>query len=717
MVDVSCLIGTELNISQDQVRSTIALLDQSCTIPFISRYRKEATGGLDEVAVGDIAGRLTYFRELDARRQTVIETIESQGAMTAELRDVINSCTNHTKLEDIYLPYKPRRRTRASIARERGLEPLALEFISGSASDIVAQASADDVQGASDIIAEWVSETAAVRDAVRGVFARKAVLSSSLAKGAAASGALVESGDKYKNYYDFSQPLARVPSHRLMAIMRGQREGVLRVVVDVEDTTDIVGLCVAVYFRVAVAHAVSVDRDCCEVVRDAVEDGYRRLIKPSIESEFLAAAKERADLESIRVFSSNLRQLLLESPLGERRTMGIDPGFRTGCKVVCLDAQGNLLHHDVFYLHQGGGDTATADKCVRSLVERYGIEAIAIGNGTAGREAEALVREVVRDCRKVAVYSVNEDGASIYSASEVAREELGEYDLTVRGAASIGRRLMDPLAELVKIDPKSIGVGQYQHDVDQKLLKQSLGAVVESCVNSVGVNLNTASKHLLGYISGLNNTVAANIVAYRAEHGAFGGRRELLSVPRLGAKVYEQAAGFLRIQGGGNVLDSTAVHPESYGIVEQMAADAGVSVARFIEDKELRKKINFNHYVSKGVGILTITAIMNELNREGRDSRQEFANVEFTPGIETINDLKEGMVVKGIVTNITNFGAFVNIGVKQDGLVHISQMANRYVANPSDVVTLKQEVMVKITEIDYSRGRIGLSMKALLEQE
>lgn len=686
------------------------------------------------------------------------------------------------RLEDIYLPYRPKRRTRASVARQRGLEGLALAFVGDtlstsdtSASTVAGYINVNDqvpdaesaIAGAKDIIAEWVSENAECRDVVRGVYNRTAVLVSKATKSganaamAAGTTATVSatdktvSLDKYKDYTEFSQPMARIPSHRLLAILRGQREGVLKISLTVDDQTTI--LAVGRAFckahegqnsnKVSNSGSRELRSGAEDYVAQAVADGYKRLIVPSIEAEVLSVAKERADIEAINVFANNLRQLLLEAPLGERLTMGIDPGFRTGCKVVCLSAQGDLLAHDTIYPHTMTSATAStttsasaaasnaatvtsgsakvnAQKTILSLIDKYNIEAIAIGNGTAGRETQRFVMQTLTSGGyegKVAVFLISEDGASIYSASQVARDELGEYDITVRGAASIGRRLMDPLAELVKIEPKSIGVGQYQHDVDQKLLRDGLGRVVESCVNRVGVNLNTASVHLLSYISGLNAKVAGNIVAYRSENGAYKTRAELLKVPRLGAKGYEQAAGFLRIAGGTNPLDSTAVHPESYSIVEDMARDLGVSVSTFImptkDGKELRNKININHYVSKGVGNLTITAIMNELNKEGRGARQEFGDFEFTPGIETINDLKEGMVVKGIVTNITNFGAFVNIGVKQDGLVHISQMANRYVANPSDVVSLKQEVMVKITEIDYSRGRIGLSMKALLEQE
>lgn len=705
MLEVSALIGQELNISTVQARSVISLLEQGSTIPFISRYRKEATGGLDEVAVEAVDRKYKYYTELQGRKLSILSTIESQGVLTDDLRSKIEDCTDSVTLEDIYLPYKPKRRTRATMAREKGLEPLAKQLLvardsqsedlaAGYLSDKVGSVQ-DAISGASDIVAEWVAEDPACRAVVRKAYDRTATLECKVTKGKE------QDGEKYADYFKFSQSLSRVPGHRILAMLRGQRDGFLKISLDVDDQSVTEQLC-----RTYKAGN--------RFVALAIEDSFKRLIAPSIEGESMSAAKERADGDAIKVFANNLRQLLLEAPLGQRRVLAIDPGFRTGCKVVCLSAQGDLLYHTTIYPHQPVGQVDKSASEIRALVAKYSIEAIAIGTGTAGRETEQFVRSLGLDCK---LYMVSEDGASVYSASEVARGELGEYDLTVRGSVSIGRRLMDPLAELVKIEPKAIGVGQYQHDVDQKMLKESLDRVVESCVNSVGVNLNTASSHLLTYVSGLNATVARNIVDYRAANGPFASRTQLLKVPRLGAKGFEQSAGFMRIDSSKNPLDNTAVHPESYGLVEQMASDLGVSLKDFVDKKEIREQVNINRYVSKGVGNLTITAIMNELNREGRDSRQEFGNFEFTPGISTINDLKEGMVVKGIVTNITNFGAFVNIGVKQDGLVHISQMANRYVANPADVVSLKQEVEVKITEIDYSRGRIGLSMKALLTEE
>lgn len=707
MVEVAALIGQELNISSAQARSVIALLEQGSTIPFISRYRKEATGGLDEVAVEAIDRRYRYYTELEDRKFSILSTIESQGVLSAELRVQIENCTDSVTLEDIYLPYKPKRRTRATMAREKGLEPLAQRLLLARDSQIEDLASGylsdkvdsvqDAVAGASDIVAEWVAEDPACRAMVRKAYDRTASLGCKVTKGKE------QEGEKYADYFKFSQPLSRVPSHRILAMLRGQRDGFLKISLDVDIQNVTEQLC-----RVYKAGN--------RFVALAIEDSFKRLIAPSIEGESISVAKERADSDAIKVFANNLRQLLLEAPLGQRRVLAIDPGFRTGCKVVCLSAQGDLLHHTTIYPHQPVNQVDKSTVEVKAMIAKYGIEAIAIGTGTAGRETEQFIRSLGLDS-KVGLYMVSEDGASVYSASEVARAELGDYDLTVRGSVSIGRRLMDPLAELVKIEPKAIGVGQYQHDVDQKMLKESLDRVVESCVNSVGVNLNTASSHLLTYVSGLNSTVARNIVEYRAANGPFESRSQLLKVPRLGAKGFEQSAGFMRIDSSKNPLDNTAVHPESYGLVRQMAEDMGVSLKDFVDKKEIREKVNINLYVSKGVGNLTITAIMNELNREGRDSRQEFGDFEFTPGISTINDLKEGMVVRGIVTNITNFGAFVNIGVKQDGLVHISQMANRYVANPADVVSLKQAVDVKITEIDYSRGRIGLSMKALLADE
>lgn len=728
MFSIPELIARQLSLSSlSQAENTIRLLDDGCTVPFISRYRKEATGGLDEVAVERIRELYGKYTELEKRKTTVLQTIEEQGKLTPELKAAIADCADMAVLEDLYLPYKPKRRTRGTIAREKGLEPLARMIMGQSVAgdlrtvaerfvkgDVVPDADAV-LAGASDIIAEWVGESAAARDNVRRTFASNGIIVSKIAKGADTN---KEESVKFSDYYDWSEPLRRCASHRLMAMARGEKAGVLRLSLglDTAQEESLMGRLNRIFVR-----REAKNREAINFVRRAVADGYKRLVKPSIETELLGMAKERADEEAIKVFAENLRQLLLAAPLGQKSILAVDPGFRTGCKVVCLDRQGNLVHNETIYPHVPQNKRAEAGEALRRMVRQYGVEAIAVGNGTAGRETEQLVRDLRLDMTDgsgpVPIYMVSEDGASVYSASATAREEFSDYDVTVRGSVSIGRRLMDPLAELVKIEPKAIGVGQYQHDVDQAKLKRSLDTVVESCVNRVGVSLNTASKHLLAYVSGLGPVLAGNIVEYRAANGAFRSRKELLKVPRLGAKSFEQSAGFLRIEGAANPLDDTAVHPESYPIVEKMAADLGVTVGELVKNESLRQKINLNHYVTKGVGIQTLTQIMSEFSKEGRDPRTENQNFQFAEGINSINDLQEGMVLPGIVTNITNFGVFVDVGAKQDGLVHISQLANKFVQNPADVVSLNQEVKVKVMEVDMGRKRISLSMKALLNEE
>lgn len=723
MMQVSGLIAQELSIKESQSAGTIKLLEQGSTIPFISRYRKEATGGLDEVFVGRIKELWEYYTQLESRKQTILDTIEQQGKITDALRSAIVGCYDSTQLEDIYLPYKPRRRTRATVAREMGLEPLAAVIMEQKGRDVAKEAadtiakiqktssdttaiptSEEAIGGAADIIAEWISEDLRSRSSVRELFTRQGHVASKIVKGKEAEAA------KYSNYFDFSEPLSRCAPHRLMAMVRGEKQGFLRLSLNIDDSATATDRLDRLFLQ---RNASKSER---HTIQDAIADGYKRLLRPSIESELLGAAKERADTEAIRVFAENLRQLLLTAPLGQKSILAIDPGFRTGCKVVCLDRQGTLLHNETIYPHPPQHESDKAKSRLAALVAKYNIEAIAIGDGTAGRETEIMVRSIAFDNAAPKIFMVSEDGASVYSASAVAREEFPEHDVTVRGSISIGRRLMDPLAELVKIEPKAIGVGQYQHDVDQTKLKRSLDTVVESCVNHVGVNLNTASKHLLTYISGLGPTLAKNIVEYRHDNGPFARRSDLLKVARLGAKAFEQSAGFLRISGGDNPLDDTAVHPESYAIIEKMALDLGVTVDELINNKNLRKTINLNLYVTKDVGILTLTEIMNEFSKDGRDSRAENQDFQFAEGINSINDLQEGMVLPGIVTNITNFGAFVDIGAKQDGLVHISQLANKFVSNPSDVISLHQEVTVKVMEVDLGRKRIGLSIKALLQE-
>lgn len=701
------LIARDLQIPAGQVERTIGLLNEGATIPFISRYRKEVTGGLDEVQIGAIKDQLDRLTELNKRKVTILATIEEQGKLTPELKKRIEDSWDSTEIEDLYLPYKPKRVTKAEIARKKGLEPLAQIVMMQNENNLSARIKSfikgevknaeEALQGARDIIAEWVNENESARNAVRNSFAHTAVISSKVIKGKE------EEGTKYRDYFEFSEPLSRASSHRLLALRRGEAEGILRVTIS-PDTES----CLDRLKR----RFVKGRGEASEQVANAVDDSFKRLLKPSIETEFANQSKAKADEEAIRVFAENLRQLLLAPPLGQKRVLGVDPGYRTGCKLVCLDAQGNLVHNEAIYPHPPQNEKGKAAAKVAQLVAAYAIDAIAIGNGTASRETEQFITNIRYD-RKVQVFVVSENGASIYSASKIAREEFPEYDVTVRGAVSIGRRLMDPLAELVKIDPKSIGVGQYQHDVAQTALKKSLDQTVESCVNLVGVNVNTASKHLLTYISGLGPTLAQNIVNYRAEHGPFGSRKELMKVPRMGEKAYEQSAGFLRIPDGKNPLDNSAVHPESYPIVERMAKDLKCSVAELISDKELKKKLKLEDYITEKVGMPTLQDIMEELDKPGRDPRQAIQVFAFDPTVKTIADLKEGQVLPGIVTNITNFGCFVDVGIKENGLVHISELADRFVSDPTQVVSIHQHVRVKVLSVDLSRKRVQLSMKGL----
>lgn len=702
-------ISDLLNINIKYVDNTLELLDSGCTIPFISRYRKERTGGLDEVQITQICELNERMKETAKRKETIIKTISEQGKLTPELEKRINECWEPEVLEDIYMPYKPKRRTRAQVARENGLEPLATIIMlqRDNAPETTARrfinenvkSEEDAIKGALDIIAENVSEDERSRSQLRNAFRRGAIITSKVIK----SKADTDEAAKYSDYFDFSEPLKRCSSHRLLAMRRGEKDGILRVSISADDEE-----CVEKLKRLFVRGYGR----CSTLVGEAVADSFKRLLKPSIETEFATMSKENADGDAIAVFAENLRQLLLAAPLGQKRVMGIDPGFRTGCKVVCLDEQGNLLHHEAIFPHPPRNEQIEASTQIKEMVKKYGVEAIAIGNGTASRETDRFVKTLgLAD--SIQVFTVSEDGASVYSASKTAREEFPDKDVTVRGAVSIGRRLMDPLAELVKIDPKSIGVGQYQHDVDQAKLKKSLDLTVESCVNSVGINLNTASKHLLTYVSGLGPTLAQNIIDYRTANGAFSSRSQLLKVPRLGPSAFEQSAGFLRIPDAKNPLDNTAVHPESYKIVEKMAKDCGCSVAELIKDKDKRKSIRLDRYVSEKVGMPTLTDIMAELEKPGRDPREQLEEFEFDPNVSTPDDLVEGMVLPGIVTNITNFGAFVDIGVHQDGLVHISQLADRYVSAPTQVVKLHQHVMVKVIEVDRRRNRKSLSMKAV----
>lgn len=710
MEEFSQMIAAELKLPAHRIANTLKLLQGGATIPFISRYRKEATGGLDEVQIGDTQTRYEKLCELSKRKETVLSTIEEQGKLAPELKARISACWNATELEDIYLPFKPKRKTRAEAARAKGLEPLALLLMMQKENNLAAKVrnfvkgevkdEEDALKGARDILAEQISEDERSRNLMRNQFQRQALIQSKVVKGKEAE----EASAKYRDYFDFCEPLKKCSSHRLLALRRGESEGVLKVTIFPEDE-DMCNECLQRLF-------VRANNECAHQVEEALTDAYKRLLKPAIETEFAALSKEKADEEAIRVFAENLRQLLLAPPLGQKRVMGIDPGFRTGCKVVCLDAQGTLLHNEAIYPHPPKSEYAQAARKIVKLVEQYKIEAIAIGNGTASRETEQFVTSQRYD-REVQVFVVSEDGASIYSASKTAREEFPDYDVTVRGAVSIGRRLMDPLAELVKIDAKSIGVGQYQHDVDQTKLKASLDQTVESCVNLVGVNVNTASKHLLTYVSGLGPTLAQNIVDYRTENGPFESRRQLLKVPRMGAKAYEQCAGFLRIPQAKNPLDNSAVHPESYPIVEQMAKDLNCTVADLIKDKELRNKIDLKKYVTETVGLPTLTDILQELDKPGRDPRQKIQVFEFDKNVRTLDDLQEGMELPGIVTNITNFGCFVDIGIKENGLVHVSQLADRFVSNPTDVVRIHQHVRVKVMSIDHERKRIQLTMKGL----
>jgi protein Tex len=698
-------IARSVGLENKYVRNVLNLFDEGATIPFISRYRKEMTGSMDEVQISEIRDLFLKFQEIDKRRETILKTIEEQGKLSPELKSKIDAADNLTELEDLYLPYKPKKKTRASIARQKGLEPLAVIMMKQAELDIFGKAAGfineevpDEeaaLQGARDIVAEWISENKRARDTVRFHYGREAVITSKVAKGKE------EEGDKYKDYFEFSEKLSRCPSHRILALLRGEDEGFLKLEIappEEKVLEALGGLFVKGIY------------DVSEQVRLALQDSYKRLLQPSIENEYTAISKEKADEEAIRVFAANLRQLLMASPLGEKRILAVDPGYRTGCKIVCLDAQGNLLHNEAIYPHAPQNETKKAGQKLTSLVEMYKIEAVAIGNGTASRETEHFIKKLRFD-RDLQVFVVSEAGASIYSASKVARDEFPQYDVTVRGAISIGRRLMDPLAELVKIDPKSIGVGQYQHDVDQGKLKKSLDEVVESCVNAVGVDLNTASMHLLTYVSGMGMQIAQNIVNYRAKNGAFSSREELKEVPRLGPKAFEQAAGFLRIRNSKNPLDNSAVHPESYHIVEKMAKDQGVTLDKLIGNEELQKKIDLHRYVQGNIGLPTLKDISQELAKPGRDPRTKVKVFEFADGIFKIDDVKPGMVLPGIVSNITNFGAFVDIGVKQDGLVHISQLADRFISDPNEVVQLNQHVKVKVLEVDVARKRIQLSMK------
>lgn len=694
---IHTLIAQLTGISVRQVEQTILLLNEGATIPFISRYRKERTGGLDELQIGAISNLWEKLTELDKRKQSILKAIEERGKLTAELRQRIADSWDPTEVEDLYLPYRPKRVTRAEIARRKGFEPLAKRLMLQTGAPLPTTADAEALQGARDIIAEWINEHEQARQIVRKSFQLTAVLTAKVIKGKE------EEGVKYKDYFAFHEPLSRCSSHRLLALRRGESEGILRVSI----APDSEGCLSRLYRRF-----VKGKGDDAKQVATAIDDAFKRLLKPAIETEFANQSKAKADAEAIRVFSANLRQLLLAAPLGQKRVLGIDPGFRTGCKVVCLDAQGNLLHNEAIFPHPPQNQKGRASAKVAHLVETYDIQAIAIGNGTASRETEQFISSIRFD-RKVQVFVVSENGASIYSASKIAREEFPDYDVTVRGAVSIGRRLMDPLAELVKIDPKSIGVGQYQHDVDQTALKKSLDQTVELCVNLVGVNVNTASKHLLTYVSGLGPTLAQNIVTYRAEHGPFTSRKALMQVPRMGAKAFEQSAGFLRIPDGEHPLDNSAVHPESYAIVERMANDLGCTVEELIAQKELKRKLDLKRYLTDEVGMPTLNDIMEELDKPGRDPRQTIQVFAFDPNVKRIEDLHEGQVLPGIVTNITDFGCFVDVGIKENGLVHISELADQYVSDPSEVVALHQHVEVRVLHVDLTRKRIQLSMKGV----
>ncbi len=713
MDKIPSIISDRLGIGLRAVENTLNLFAEGCTIPFISRYRKERTGGLDEVKIAAISDLNDRLSELEHRKESILKTIAEQEALTPELRNKIENCWEPNELEDLYLPYKPKRRTRAQVARENGLEPLALliknqrekdiegralKFVKGNVANVE-----EAIAGAKDIIAEMVSEDVHSRDIVRREFKRRAVINSKPVK------RKIDDSEsaKFSDYFDFSEPLQQCSSHRFLAMMRGQEAGYLRISIEPKDDDAL--------DRLHRLHVHGIGR-CAELMEEAVTDSYKRLIRPSIETEFTAMWKEKSDDEAITVFGENLRQLLLAAPLGQKKVMGIDPGFRTGCKIVCLDAQGNLLHHEAIFPHPPLSNEAKAAERIAQLIKKYSVEAIAIGNGTASRETERFVRDVISGINNPPViYVVSENGASIYSASKIARQEFPDKDVTVRGAVSIGRRLMDPLAELVKIDPKSIGVGQYQHDVDQAKLKKRLDMTVESCVNTVGVNLNTASTHLLTYISGLGPTLANNIIEYRSANGPFSARSQLLKVPRLGPSAYRQCAGFLRIPGGKNPLDNTAVHPESYAIVKKMAEDTGCSVNELITDKTKRASIDIYRYVTDETGLPTLNDIMAELEKPGRDPRGPIKEFAFDPSVTDINSLRKGMELPGIVTNITKFGAFVDIGIHQDGMVHISELADRFISDPLQVVKLHQQVRVKVIDIDNSRKRVSLSMKGIAQ--
>lgn len=705
MSHIYTLISKSLGLSLKSVKNTVELLDGGATIPFISRYRKEATGGLDEVQIDQIKTQNEQYCELEKRKEFILKTISEQEKLTPELEEKIRNCWDSTELEDTYLPFKPKRQTRAEIARKNGLEPLAKWIMAQSQGDVETKAAqflnkqvADvnaALKGARDIIAEWVNEDANARKLIRNIFSHDAIITSKVVKGKELE------GEKYADYFDFSAPLSRCPSHRLLAIRRGESEGFLRVSISPDDEKCLDKLVPRYAIR---------DVPAADQVEEAVEDAYKRLLKPSIETEFANLSKEKADADAITVFADNLRQLLLSPPLGQKRILAIDPGFRTGCKLVCLNEQGDLLHNETIYPHPPQNETSKAASKVVKLVSTYKIDAIAIGNGTASRETERFISNL-RYEKEVKVFVVSESGASVYSASKIAREEFPEYDVTVRGAVSIGRRLSDPLAELVKIDPKSIGVGQYQHDVDQTKLKHSLDQTVENCVNLVGVNLNTASRYLLTYVSGLGESLAQNIVNWRTENGPFRSRKDLKKVPRLGAKAFEQCAGFLRIEDAQNPLDNSAVHPESYPIVEKMASDLHCTVKELIRNKAMIDTIDINKYITEEAGIETLTDILQELEKPGRDPRTTVQMLEFDQNIRTIHDLKEGMRLPGIVTNITNFGCFVDIGIKENGLVHISELADRFISNPTEVVSLHQHVEVKVLSVDLERKRIALSLK------
>ena len=699
-------LSSKMQLKNWQVEHCVQLLEEGSTVPFISRYRKEATGNLNEVEIAEIKHFQLLFEELEKRKAAVLKSIKEQQKLTPELEKEIEECVQLQQLEDIYLPYRPKRKTRASIAKERGFGPLAEGMLSLELPNFMEYAATfgapaqEAIAGAKDIIAENIAERREIREELRGYYLRNAVVVSRKAKGAEEE----NEDEKYANYYTFSEKIAKIPAHRLLAVLRGQDEGALSVKLEVDEEIVHKIMCRLFYNgRRCKSYGLY------QVLEETLRDAFKRLLHPSIEKEALKSAKERADIESIKVFGENLRQLLLAAPVGQKRTMAIDPGFRTGCKVVCLDAQGNLLHNETIYPHPPQNEKIVSMKRLSNMLEAYKIEVVAIGNGTAGRETEAFIKRI-HFPQEVKVFSVSEDGASIYSASETAREEFPQYDVTVRGAVSIGRRLMDPLAELVKIDPKSLGVGQYQYDVDQSLLKEKLDEVVESCVNSVGVNLNTASRHLLSYVSGIGPALAKSIVEYRAENGAFKGREELKRVKRLGGKAFEQAAGFLRIPDAANPLDNSSVHPERYALVEQMASDAGIALKELVGNKEMVERINLSAYLSDDVGMPTLNDIAAELAKPGRDPRSLAKVFEFSNDISTIEDLAEGMELPGIVTNITNFGAFVDIGIKQNGLVHVSQMSNKFISNPSEVLKLHQHVMVQVLSVDLKRSRIQLKL-------